>query len=90
MEDASEESATASQAEWEMNSLFHRCARLLPLNGLSDLLSLSDILIEVCTNVCNEPDNTKFHRIRVANKTMQTRIFSRQGGLEFLGAIGKS
>ena len=83
------EDELSQQAAWELNSLFHRSARLLPLNPLPVLLDLGDILVEVCANLCNEPANTKYHKIRMGNKTMQARIFSRPGGLEFLGAIGE-
>lgn len=74
--------ATARANDWE------KCARLFLLNSPAQLRDLSALLEQVLTNILTNRDEEKFRVVKTSNKTINSRIISRNGGLEFLLAAG--
>lgn len=68
--------------------MWEKCARLLPLNSITELLDLQEILIKIVENIIKDPSEIKYRELKCSNKTMQTRVLNRKGGCEFLTALG--
>jgi hypothetical protein len=68
--------------------LFEKCARKLCLNPPDALLDLQDILQKIITNCIEHPGEKQFFRMKMTSKALKSRVLSREGGLEFLRAVG--
>lgn len=69
-------------------SLWERCARRLPLNNPENLADLQQILNSILTKCLNNPDDPKYFNLKLESKLLQSRVVSREGGLDFLLATG--
>ena len=72
----------------EASSGWEKCSRTILLNSKVEILDLLELLQKVCMNIISNADEIKYRIIKLNNKTIQSRLLSRQGGLEFLSAIG--
>lgn len=77
-----DEEADVASSNWE------KCARILSLNKRDDLYDLTNLLQTLCQNILSNPEEPKFRTIKLNNKTIENRLLSRKGGLEFLAAAG--
>lgn len=69
-------------------STWEKCARTLSLNTRDDLIDLVKLLETLCRNIVDNPAEPKVRSIKLNNKTLEKRLLSRKGGIEFLAAIG--
>eukprot|EP01041_Mallomonas_annulata_P003362 gene3362-6656_t len=67
---------------------WEKCARILALSTYVELLDLQDILQKILINIKSNPSDMKYRELKASNKSIQTRVLSRKGGLEFLNAVG--
>jgi hypothetical protein len=69
-------------ARWE------KCARLLLLNSLLDIDEMKTTLELILKNIINNIEDKKYRSIKSSNKVVNRKILSKNGGLEFLLAVG--
>ena len=74
--------------EEELSSGWEKCARAISLNTKAEIFDLLNLLQTLCVNMISHPDDVKYRIIKLNNTTIQNRLTSRQGGVEFLNAIG--
>ena len=72
----------------EASSAWEKCSRTILLNSKVEILDLLELLQKLCMNIISNADDLKYRTIKLNNKTIQNRLLSRKGGLEFLSAIG--
>ena len=72
----------------EASSAWEKCSRTILLNSKVEILDLLELLQKLCMNIISNADDLKYRTIKLNNKTIQSRLLSRKGGLEFLSAIG--
>ena len=47
-----------------------------------------DILVRLLSNVLNDPNNTKYRQIKLANKTIEEKLLPANGAFEILFSVG--
>jgi hypothetical protein len=67
---------------------YKRCGRMLPVNSFTDLYDLHQLCHTICNNILQHPHDMKYQQLKLSNKSIQTRLLTRHGGLDFLHAIG--
>ena len=72
----------------EVFSGWEKCSRTILLNTKEEIFDLLDLLQRLCRNILLNPDDPKYRIIKLNNKTIQSRLLGRKGGLEFLSAVG--
>lgn len=60
------------------------------LNSAEALVELRSTVEKIITNILQNPTETKFRKIKSANKILQQTVISRSGGHEYLLAAGFS
>ena len=69
-------------------SIFEKCARKLCLNSAHNLLDMAEVLTLIVTNCIEHSDQPKYFNLKTSTKILQGRIMNREGGTEFLFAVG--
>lgn len=72
----------------ELSSGWEKCARAISLNTRAEIFDLLNLLQTICLNIISHPEDSKYRIIKLNNATIQSRLLGRQGGEEFLSAIG--
>ena len=62
--------------------------KLLAENDVKTFLDACDVLIKICTNILSDPENDKFRRMRIANKTLSNKLLPVDGGFQCLFEMG--
>lgn len=65
-----------------------RSGCMLSVNTMADLNDLHQLCHTICDNILNNPHDAKYQQIKLSNKSIQTRLLTKNGGLDFLYAIG--
>ncbi|KAJ1446576.1 hypothetical protein M885DRAFT_545926 [Pelagophyceae sp. CCMP2097] len=65
-----------------------RVARSLKCNKVEDVVELTGIVIKVLCKIIDEPTEAKYRSLRPSAKALATKVLSRPGGRELLGAVG--
>ncbi|KIO17172.1 hypothetical protein M407DRAFT_229067 [Tulasnella calospora MUT 4182] len=52
------------------------------------LIFFSQCLLTLCQNILDHPDQDKYRRFKLNNKTIQTKIIQAKGGLEYAVEVG--
>ena len=65
-----------------------RAVRSLPLNPRDRYLICVKTMLKIVGNIIKNPADTKFHSLRVSNKTIQVKIAQVRGAVDFLRAHG--
>lgn len=65
-----------------------KLARLLLANAAEQLTAFLALLEKLLSNVIQNPVELKFRSIKSSNTTIQKKILDRNGGVEFLHALG--
>jgi hypothetical protein len=69
-------------------NLWTRCTRYLLLWTPSQLDDFFDLMTKIIQNIRSSPEERKFKELKLSNSIIQKRIVERNGGLEFMQAIG--
>lgn len=72
----------ASDLQWE------QCARMLLCLSAAEIQELHECVVKIVNNILNNPDDLKYSRLRFQNKALQSKILSKNGGLEVLLSFG--
>lgn len=69
-------------------NLWIRCTRYFLLSTSNELDDLYNILQQIILNIISHPEEIKYQEIKLTNKIIKERILNRNGGIEFMQAIG--
>lgn len=65
-------------------ALMERAARSLPLNSSAEVTHMHSVILRVVDNVLAHPDDLKYRTLKLANKTLRTKLFDRSGSYEIM------
>ena len=66
------------------DGLLQLALRMFTLNTTTECRVMFSILRKVVSNIISHPDDSKFRTVKLSNKTVQQKIVSIHGGIEFL------
>jgi hypothetical protein len=67
---------------------WEKCARLFLLNSVLDIDELKSTLDLILNNIIDNIQEEKYRSVKYSNKTVNSKILSKSGGVEFLLAVG--
>lgn len=80
--------ATDTASVSPQGALLRLAARMFPLNAAPLCIVLIKTLLKVLGNIVEQPEEQKFRKLKLANKTIRAKIVDLQGGVEFLRSMG--
>jgi hypothetical protein len=72
----------------QFDNKWEKCARLFLFNSMIDIVEMQTTLTLILNNIIDNIGDFKYRTIKVANKSVNNKVLSKSGGLEYLLACG--